>query len=209
MMSAAHGAPQTTYIHAARAFAGLVHEIPPDRWDGPGLGQWDLRALAGHASRSLTTVSTYIDISARHEDITSAAQYYAHAKTFASTLGQSAIVERGVQAGRQLGADPATAVDKMVQTALNKLAGCDDRLIQVIGDLGIRLDVYLPIRTFELAVHSLDIAAAAGTAFSLPGDVLTEAAVLAAQIAVAVGQGETLLMSLTGRAGLPPSFSVV
>jgi hypothetical protein len=32
---------------------------------------------------------------------------------------------------------------------------------------------------------------------------------LAARIGVATGEGETLLLSLTGRTALPPSFSVV
>jgi hypothetical protein len=43
----------------------------------------------------------------------------------------------------------------------------------------------------------------------MPADVLEEAAALAAQIAVAEGHGETVLLALTGRAGLPASFSVV
>ena len=43
---------------AARAVAALVDTIPPERWDGPGLGEWDLRALVGHTSRSLLTVET-------------------------------------------------------------------------------------------------------------------------------------------------------
>ena len=88
-------------------------------------------------------------------------------------------------------------------------AGAGDPLIEVIGGLGIRLHTYLPTRTFELAVHALDIARATGLSFSLPEDVLAEATLLAAQIGVATGRGETLLMSLTGRTALPPSFSVV
>ena len=42
-----------------------------------------------------------------------------------------------------------------------------------------------------------------------PPDVLDEATVLAARIAVATGHGETVLLALTGRDELPPSFSVV
>ena len=44
------------------AFAAQVDRIPADAWDGPGLGEWDLRALVGHASRSLVTVLTYLPI---------------------------------------------------------------------------------------------------------------------------------------------------
>ncbi len=89
------------------------------------------------------------------------------------------------------------------------LSGAGDPLIQVIGGAGIRLYTYLPTRTFELAVHGLDIARAVGIPFTLPADVLGEATALAARIAVVEGHGETVLLALTGRAGLPSSFSAV
>ncbi len=92
---------------------------------------------------------------------------------------------------------------------LGKLARTGDPLIEVIGGLGIRLHTYLPTRTFELAVHGLDIARATGLACDLPFDVLDEATTLAARIAVATGDGETLLLSLAGRTTLPQPFTVV
>src|SRR6185436_2568879 len=67
----------TTFRSAATAFADLVHAIPESAWDGTGLGDWDLRALVGHASRSLITVSTYLRAPADREDVTSPADYYA------------------------------------------------------------------------------------------------------------------------------------
>lgn len=54
-----------------------MREIPADAWDGPGLGEWDLRALVGHTSRSLITVSTYLKTTAEREDITTPHGYYA------------------------------------------------------------------------------------------------------------------------------------
>ncbi len=198
-----------TFESAARSFAGLVHRIPGDRWDGPGLGEWDLRSLVGHTSRSLITVSTYLQTSAEREDVATPQEYYVRIREVASNAGADAIVERGRQAGRNLGADPAAAIDELVERVLGELVRTDDPLIEVIGGLGIRLHSYLPTRTFELAVHGLDIARATGLSFSLPEDVLDEATVLAARIAVATGDGETLLLSMTGRTVLPRSFSVV
>ena len=64
---------------------------------------------------------------------------------------------------------------------------------------------YLPTRTFELAVHSLDIAGALGISLELPDDVLADALALASRITVASGRGSAVLLALTGRAGLPPS----
>jgi len=198
-----------TYESAARSFARLVGEISADRWDGPGLGEWDLRSLVGHTSRSLTTVDTYLDLPAERVDIASPQGYYLHANALAAQIGAAGVTERGRQAGKELGLDPAAAVATLVDTVLAKLAGTEDRPIQVIGGKGIWLRDYLPTRTFEFAVHGLDIAAAVGISYGLPEDVLIDATVLAARIAVAVGQGETVLMSLTGRRRLPPAFSVV
>jgi uncharacterized protein (TIGR03083 family) len=198
-----------TFASAARSFAGLVREIPAEAWDGPGLGEWDLRALVGHASRSLVTVSTYLQQPAETEDITTPHEYYVMVNPSALRLDPAAVVERGRQAGRDLGDDPAAKVDELVSRVLDELSDAGDPLVTVIGGAGIRLHTYLPTRTFELAVHGLDIARAIDISFTLPADVLEEATVLAARIAAASGQGETVLLALTGRAELPPSFSVV
>ncbi|MCW2731098.1 MAG: hypothetical protein JWR13_1914 [Mycobacterium sp.] len=198
-----------TFASAAGAFATLVRAIPESAWDGPGLGDWDLRALVGHASRSLITVSTYLQHPAEREDVTSPADYYVQIMEYASNTGAEAISERGRQAGRELGEHPAATIEALRQRVLGELAGVDDPLIEVIGGLGIRLSNYLPTRVFELAVHGLDIAGATGVDFAVPAPVLEEATVLAARIGVALGQGETVLAALTGRSALPVTFSVV
>lgn len=198
-----------TFASAAGSFATLVHSIPAGRWNGPGLGDWDLRSLVGHTSRSLITVSTYLQTTAEREDIATPAEYYARINPSALGLDSSAIVERGRQAGRDLGDDPAAAVDELVQRVLSELATAGNPLIQVIGGLGIRLHTYLPTRTFELAVHGLDIAGTVGLPHGLPAGVLEAATLLAAQTAAATGHGETVLLALTGRGALPASFSVV
>ncbi len=199
----------TAFPSAARSFADLVRRIPDTAWDGPGLGDWDLRALVGHASRSLITVSTYLNSSAEREDVATPQAYYSLIADYASRAGAEAIVERGRQAGRDLGADPVGTIDGLIEQVMADIATAGNPLIEVIGGLGVRLHTYLPTRTFELAVHSLDIARATGLSFDLPTDVLEAATVLAARIGVETGRGETLLMSLTGRETLPPSFSVV
>ena len=112
-------------------------------------------------------------------------------------------------AGRDLGADPAAAIDHLLARVLDELDGVDDPLIEVIGGLGIRLSSYLPTRTFELAVHGIDIARAVGVDRDPPQEVLADAAALAARIGVALGQGPAVLLGLTGRTDLPPGFSVV
>jgi uncharacterized protein (TIGR03083 family) len=199
--------PRDEFASAAHAFARLVRALPADSFDGPGLGEWDLRALVGHASRSLITVSTYLQDPASAADLAGPVEYYAAIRAFLSD--GDAVVERGRQAGRDLGSDPAAAVDALVSQALADVDKAGDPLITVIGGFGIRLSDYLPTRIFELAVHSLDIARATGVSADLPAEVMTAANVLAARIAVELGTGEAVLMTLTGRADLPPGFSVV
>jgi len=198
------------YAAAARAFAELVGRIPADRWDGPGLGDWDLRALVGHTSRSLTTVNTYLRSPATREDVPDAVAYYLWVRRYLASADGAEVVERGRAAGRELGEDPAGAVGALVDRVLGELAAvATDRLITVIAGQGMRVSAYLPTRVFELVVHGLDIARAAQLPFDPPAEALAEAAALAARVGVAAGQGAELLMALTGRAPLPPAFSVV
>jgi len=197
------------FASAAHTFHALVARIGPADWDGPGLGEWDMRALVGHTSRSLITVSGYLQVPAETEDVTSAAGYYAAIRDVAAGIGTADIVERGRQAGRDLGADPAAAIEGLVAQALADVRAAGDPLITVIGGLGIRLSNYLPTRVFELAVHSRDIGRALGIDVELPGDVLDSATVLAARIALLIERGAPLLDALTGRLPLDPGFSVV
>jgi uncharacterized protein (TIGR03083 family) len=201
--------PASTFACAARAFADLVAKIPDDGWDGPGLGEWDLRSLVGHTSRALITVATYSKVPADHEDLPDAQSYYAQLQAAMPAADPAAILERGRHAGLALGDRPSEAIDALATEVIGCVDTAEDGLIQVIGGLGIRLYAYLPTRTFELAVHSLDIAAATNVPFALPDEVLAEALTLAALIAAETGTGTTLLSALTGRSALPEHFSVV
>lgn len=190
---------------AAHAYADLVARIRPDQWAGLGLGEWDLRALVGHTSRSLVTVETYLGQSAETEQLAGPAAYVAAV----STVDPATVADRGRAAGAALGAEPVRFVRDLVDRVLPLVAGVDDPLVSTaLG--GMRLRQYLPTRTFELVVHGLDIARAAGLsapAYSEP--LLTEVLELTAAAAVLNGQGRELLLALTGRDPLRPRFSVV
>lgn len=198
-----------TFGSAATSFAALVHQIPAGAWGAPGLGEWDVRSLVGHTSRSLTTVRNYLQTTAEQVDIATPEEYYVRVTPSALGIDPAAVAERGRQAGRELGDDPAAAVDALVSGVMSELTTVDNPLIQVIGGLGIRLHTYLPTRVFELAVHGMDIAGALDIPFQLPEAALAEALDVATRTAVATGRGETVLLALTGRSALPPSFSVV
>jgi len=168
-----------------------------------------MRALVGHTSRSLTTVSTYLQTTADREDIETPQDYYRRIRDASWIATPAEIVERGRQAGRDLGTDPAATVAALAARAVADAERVENPLMTVIGGLGIRLHTYLPTRVFELAVHSLDIARAAGISVEPPAEVLDAATTLAARTAVALGQGPAVLAALTGRDGLPPGFSIV
>jgi uncharacterized protein (TIGR03083 family) len=193
------------FAAAAREYAALVAAIGNDQWSDPGLGEWDLRALVGHTSRSLVTVQTYLTQPAQVADLASPAEYLAAVVA----VDPASVAERGRVAGLALGEDPAAAVATLVERVLPMVERDDDPLISTaLG--GMRLSHYLPTRTFELVVHGLDIARAAG----LPEPdydraLLTSVVELAAAAAVPRGQGTELLLALTGRQSLSPGFSVV
>ena len=44
------------YKLAARFFVDTVARVQPTQWDDVGLGEWNVRDLVGHTSRSLTRV---------------------------------------------------------------------------------------------------------------------------------------------------------
>ena len=72
----------------------------------PGSATGICASLVGHASRSLITVSTYLQTAAEREDVATPQDYYAQIRDYASNAGAEAIIERGRQAGRDLGEDP-------------------------------------------------------------------------------------------------------
>lgn len=196
-------------IAAATAIAELVRRVdmPSRDWSSPGPGAWDLRGLVGHTCRALSTVLDYLEHPAEREDVASAAECFASAAASGSDL--EAVLERGRQAGRELGQHPANGVERLVAEVVGRIGrAAPETLITVRGG-GMRLDRYLETRVFELVVHGLDVGAATGLTLRYPSEVLADAAALAARIAAATGAAPAALAALTGRVCLPEGFSVV
>ena len=197
-----------TFESAAGFFVELVETIPSTAWNGPGLGEWDLRSLVGHAGRSLSTVTSYLARPAAVIDMPSPAAYY---KWAVQQIGAdpAGVAERGRQAGIALGEDPAAAVRLLREDAVTAIRDLDaDPIIETIAG-GMRVSAYLPTRTFELTVHTLDIAAALERDVTAPAEALADALHLAAELALAKGDGQSVLLALTGRRPLPEDYSVL
>src|ERR1700759_3427710 len=96
---------------AAVSFADLVARVPGDRLDGPGLGDWTLRELAGHTvSSGLRQVPRVL---ATPDDTIARAtseEYWLLARTVAPEVLAAATAASSVDAratGLELGDDPA------------------------------------------------------------------------------------------------------
>jgi uncharacterized protein (TIGR03083 family) len=177
-----------------------------DRWNRPGLGEWDVRALAGHTSRSLLTVEIYLARPAAAVEVASAADYFRATRAAAA---DPAVAARGRDAGTALGNDPAAAVAEIAARVLPLVETKDGtELVTTIAG-GMRLGDYLPTRTFELAVHTADLAAALGVPPDVPATAAAQALHVVADLAVADALAGPLLLAATGRPGLPAGFSVL
>jgi uncharacterized protein (TIGR03083 family) len=200
-----------TFLSAAVAVRDLVTRIPEGAFGGPGLGEWDLKSLVGHTSRSLLTVVEYLRRPADHIDIDSAAGYVIAAKAM-TAAAPADVAQRGRDAGAALGDRPAARFAELCAAVAIDLGGAEDgdedRVITCIAG-GIRLRDYLATRTFELAVHGIDIADATGLPFEPPAEVYESALGTGAGAASRLGLAPPLLRAITGRAPLPAGFCVV
>lgn len=198
-------ASRLVFGEAAAWFVATAAQVG-DRWSEPGLGEWDVRALVGHTSRSLLTVEAYLAQPAAGVDVRSTAAYYRATRAIAAGPD---VAQRGRDAGEALGADPAASVAAIAGRVLPLLETTDGtELVTTIAG-GMRLADYLPTRTFELVVHTLDLAAALGQPAEPPPGPAVEAVHLLGDLAVADGRAGPLLLAATGRAGLPTGFSVL
>jgi hypothetical protein len=193
------------FADAAMWFVRML-DLVGDRWSERGLGEWDIRALVGHTSRSLLTVEAYLAQPAAAIEIASAADYFR--ATSAAAAGP-AIAARGREAGEALGSDPAAAVAEIAARVLPLLdAQHGTELVTTIAG-GMALADYLPTRTFELAVHTSDLAVALDAPAGVPATAAAQALRIVTDLAVADGRAAQLLLAATGRRGLPKGFSVL
>jgi hypothetical protein len=177
-----------------------------DRWHRPALGEWDVRALVGHTSRSLLTVEAYLARPADAVEVGSAVEYF---RATSAMAAGAAVAERGREAGVALGDAPAAAVAEIARRVLALVGSADGgELVTTIAG-GMRLRDYLPTRTFELTVHTTDLASSLGVPPDVPATAAAQALRLVADLAVAGGRAGPLLLAATGRPGLPPGFSVL
>jgi len=196
---------RVAFVEATRWYQEVLAQIG-DRWLEPGLGEWDVRALAGHTSRSLLTVETYLGQPADAVDVASTVDYYVATRQIAAG---PAVAQRGRDAGQALGEDPVAEVARIASRVLPLVAGLSgtEMLTTIAG--GMRIADYLPTRVFELVVHTADLATAIGVPAEPPAGPAALALGLVTDLAIADGNAATVLLAATGRSGLPAGFTVL
>jgi uncharacterized protein (TIGR03083 family) len=201
------GTIRTCYLGAAQAFLELVEQVPANAWAEPGLGEWDIRGLTGHASRALSTVEAYLSTPATGERVAGPVDYFL---TVRGSAAPDVIARRGRETGQALGGEPATAVQELVQRVTTLLRNTPDDAAVATPAGAMTLIDYLPTRTFELAVHGLDLARALDVpAPAALGPAVAASLELAAALGARLPSAADLLLLLTGRSGLPGNLSVL
>ena len=203
---------QRVFVQAAQGFRELVAQIEPTQWASPGLGEWTVLDLVGHTSRALTTVEDYLRRGAPTIDVPDALTYFRQGRAVRATRPgiDAEIAVRGRQAGAALEPDPPAAVDRLVRRVIEVVQGASpDAVLGTIGG-GMTLAAYLPTRTFELAVHGVDLAHAVGATLPAAYDEpLLQSADLVVRLAREAGELPAVLRALLGRGVLPEGFTLL
>lgn len=199
---------RNSFYASADAFSALVAQIPPDSWEKTALGVWNLRDLVGHTSRALLTIESYLGKSSTGPALQSAFDYFAAVKNTAGSAEE--VAQRGREAGNKLLPDPASSINNIVPRVKDLVAGNTDDTPVGTPWGTMTLERYLPTRTFELTVHSLDISRALGvdTPSSL-GPSISESLELIGKLASLHPEADELLLVLTGRPSHLKTISVI
>ena len=181
------------FEQAVPFFVETAARVAPERWSDPALGVWNMRDLVGHASRAMLTVEQYATVGADRAGFGTADE----------------IAERGREAGRALGDDPADAVREIATRVLGLVGGLpDDHPMKTPA--GERpLVRYLGSRVTELTIHTVDLANALGIEVEAPEECWRITLYGLADMAVRGRTARDVAFALTGRGTLRNDFSLV
>ncbi|UNX56113.1 maleylpyruvate isomerase N-terminal domain-containing protein [Georgenia sp. TF02-10] len=204
---AGHRARRPEHQAFAAAAAWFAEEAghAVGRLEEPGLGEWTVRDLVGHTSRALTTVRAYLTTEPGPTELAGPVEYYQRALR----ASPAQVAQRGREAGAQLGPDLVAPVRTLVTEVTRLVQDAPDDALAATPFGLMRLADYLPTRTFELVVHTCDLAVALGRSPRPPHAAAASALRLAGELAVRGGHADVVLLALTGRRPLPPGFTVL
>ncbi len=187
-------------LDAAEAFVALVSELHHDDWDRPGLGVWDVRSLVGHTGRAVVTVLDYLPHTADVAELASAAHYLAVAYGVDPAVHEG-VAARGVEAGHELGDEPAEVIETLISRLRVALADTKGDPVITTRFGTIALSDYLDTRMVELVVHTSDLAAAVNREAHLPDAAVRRTLDVIADAAMLTGRGVAAVRQLSARDG--------
>lgn len=200
---------------ASSGFVELVSGIGPEAWARPALGVWDVRSLVGHTARALTTIEAYLGGTSSLPPAEGPLEYFLRmlpqgGDAEGRAERDAGIAARGREAGEALGENPAAAVSALSGRVQALVARTHDDATVASPAGPMTLAGYLPTRTFELTVHSLDLAQALGVEPpAVLGPAITACCELAGALAGRRPNAPQLLLLLTGRQPLPPGLTIL
>jgi uncharacterized protein (TIGR03083 family) len=192
---------RASFPDVADVFLSAVAAVRPEQWDQPGLGEWSVRELTGHALRAFQTLERLCDSIGDRPAIASASAYYRAGLGVPGAHG--GIAERGREAGAQL-VDPVATVRMTIEQALGRLAATPDEHVGETLCGPMRLADYLPTRVVEAGLHTLDLQAATDQPLALPASANGVILGVLADLA----DMPTVLRALAGRRSLPEGFNL-
>ena len=208
-LNGSEGSVYDVFERAATGFVEAVSSLRDADWSRPALGTWDVRALVGHTSRALSTVDTYLAKGGGAPQLDDPIEYFLAVLADPSDPERrarldAAVAERGQQAGDELGENPAGAVTQLAERVVTLVhaSAADAPVATPAGTM--TLSTYLPTRSFELTVHTLDLT----RAVQLPAPAVLGPAVLAAcelagRLAARRSNVADILLGVVGR-DVPP-----
>ena len=196
-----------TYLEAGDFFGRVVDKVDIDGFEAPALGEWLVRDLIGHTYRAFTTILSYSAAPGDKVEIERPVDYFL--KAFETLADPKQVAERGRAAGLEIIDDPKLMVRGFAMYVKNKLGELSDDHIMATPVGGMRLIDYLPTRTFELIIHTLDLAKALGVDDEPPENGMEATLQILGQLALYRGHASSLVLAATGRHGLPKGFSVL
>jgi uncharacterized protein (TIGR03083 family) len=203
--------PREAYKQAIGFFVETAAQVSATQWEQPGLGEWNVRELVAHTSRAMLTVREFAvhapGAPTPTADLATSLAYY-HLALAADDINER-VAERGRATAASMGPDLLPVIREMAAevSALVDTLADDHIFVTTIG--GIRLLDYLPTRTVELMVHTLDLQAATGIEAAPPRDAMLTTLRVLAELAVASPHAGRLALLATGREAWAGPFTVL
>lgn len=203
---------RASFRASADAFITTVEQITPVDLARPGLGSWSVLELMAHATRAFLTIRQMVAAGSSSTPPEGSRLLATPADYFLALpddpVVHEQIAQRGVEAVAALGADPVAGAVMIAREVLTQVEMTPDDALIVHSTGHADFIVYLPTRTLELVVHTVDLQRATGQEIRVDRVALQDTLHMLVDTADRADP-VALLLALTGRQQLPASYNVL